>query len=523
MLQHPIESYCPKIIFSSRKYYNKYPMRRSFTSLHNKPQLSRSILPAVPGKEASTVKSDMNGVIDKNSRKWIVVVRRNKQSFEFRNGSPLVFGGSLSYTGEITDEEKNEVSCIPMGAVVAVAVDKNACTKVNKKITHFDLNSNNEKEYEIIGYGVYNPESMYRVRILCHKTLDYSCFKYLDENIKEESMMKAILQHKFQNAIQGRIALDLPNSKTDTFRLLNSEGDGLSGLSIDILGGKVVVVMSSASWCEHYKSIIIKELKDCLQAYLPDNEIIWRLTPSRLEQDGYKLSPQISQENKNYILAKENIILYKVYPWWSVQKTGFYCDQRENRDYLASFCKDKTVLDLCCYFGGFSLNAANRGAKHCIGVDSSQHAIDCASETAKLNNLDNKCTFIKQDISKYLKNLPSTKEFDVIVLDPPKLCPNWKTLHKGSRKYLQLNRDALKKINVQKGGLFFTCTCSGAMTQKDNGKFFINVIKEAATAAKREIRLIQMNGAAGCHVQSAYHYPLGSYLTTLLFYVSPSK
>merc|ERR1712070_1246745 len=183
-------------------------------------------------------------------------------------------------------------------------------------------------------------------------------------------------------------------TETDTFRLVNGEGDGLSGLVVDIVGvrnpsTKCAVIMSSAAWCEIHKSVVLSSVRTVLgNKYDP----IWKTTPSRLKQDGYDGGGELDEENGNNINTKdtnsyqndcdenrrvtyvENGVRYIAYPFRTVgQKTSVYCDQRTNRLDLASYCNEKRVLDLCCYHGGFALNAMIHGnAQHVVGVDSSQ-------------------------------------------------------------------------------------------------------------------------------------------------------
>ena len=224
------------------------------------------------------------------------------------------------------------------------------------------------------------------------------------------------------------------------------------------------------------------------------------------------------------VIATENSIKYYTFPLKS-QKTGFYCDQRENRLLLSSFCTGKRVLDLCCYTGSFSLNAAIHGdAASCVGVDSSQDAIDVAIRNAELNKLpQSKVQFVRDEISNFMKtSAMNADEFDVIVLDPPKLAPSVMGLDRASKKYHSLNRDALKLMNA-KGGVFLTCTCSGAMTQKNGGQFFLETVQRAALSAGRRITLLKTNGAASCHTQFPSSFPAEAYLTAVLFYVSPKN
>ena len=400
------------------------------------------------------------------------------------------------------------------------------------------------KQAQDIGVGVYNPTSMYRVRILCHASSHGALFKKVksalrlnsaDKKAAEQEAMALILQTKLHEAIQARLSLNLPSDSTDSFRLVNGEGDGLSGLAVDVLGGKVAVVMSSAAWVEIHKESILKTLDTVLKEYHPlyskqdGLQIVWRNTPSRLKQDGYEILSEDSDDGSDKedgVIVTESNVLYHTYPFGSGQKTGFYCDQRDNRLDVAKLCDGKRVLDLCCYNGGFALNAmVHGGALRCIGVDSSQDAIDAAVANAELNSLDeSRIQFVRDDIAQYMKDAnEDAREYDVIVLDPPKLAPSVSGLDRASRKYHALNRDAMKIIDKNEGGLLLTCTCSGAMTQKDGGNFFLQTVQNAALSAGRQVTLLRKSGAAPCHTQSPASYPAGNYLTAALFYVGPES
>mmetsp|Transcript_3277 Transcript_3277/g.5036 ORF Transcript_3277/g.5036 Transcript_3277/m.5036 type:complete len:566 (+) Transcript_3277:73-1770(+) len=485
----------------------------------------------------------------KSSSLHTVMVKRNRQSQHFREGAPLIFGNSIA----ATFSENGYDDSIPLGSLVAVYVGRDDAQKKKGKkykktpsnepvYTHTNYDSSEAAQYhstinnsQLIGYGVYNPHSMYRVRILMHATQHPVLAKESKKKQKQRvedhdsAILKSILERKMSDAMNLRLAMNLPSESTDTYRLVNGEGDGCSGLAVDIIGGSTAIVMSSAAWCEVHKEAIVAVLEGLLKDHPSydgaDIEIIWRNTPSRLKQDGYELSfeNQESEEDDTAVIATESSVKYLTYPYSNGQKTGFYCDQRDNRLMVAEYCRDKRVLDLCCYNGGFALNAMVQGAAESIGVDSSQDAVDAATANAKENDLDPaKISFVRDDIAAYMKSaMNQEEEFDVIVLDPPKLAPNLSTLDKASRKYHALNRDAMNLINRDKGGLLLTCTCSAAMTQKDGGQYFLNMVNGAGLSAKRRVTLLRVNGAAPCHTQSPASFPAGAYLTAALFHVGP--
>jgi 23S rRNA G2069 N7-methylase RlmK/C1962 C5-methylase RlmI len=422
-----------------------------------------------------------------------VILKRNRQSKAFRDGSQLVFSKSIDKVP----------SSVRLGDLVQVEVPAS------------DDPANSSTQ--LVGWGVYNPDSMYRIRILQHALVDsrLKTFAKGDPSI----LMSLLLTTQMKKALKIRRALGLPSATTDTYRLINGEGDGLSGMAVDVIGEKIAVIMSSAAWCQRHKPTILA----CLQDVLPEHELIWKTTPSRLRQDGMDVANEDNEDEDGTqdvvpIIAMENGIRYQTFPHLKGQKTGVYCDQRENRWNLAQLSKDKRVLDLCCFHGGFSLNAAYHGATNVVGVDSSSEAIAVCCENAALNGLEVNTEFVKSDIADFMKSCSS--KFEVVVLDPPKLAPSASGLAKASRKYHSLNRDALKLVHDE-GGIFMTCTCSAAMTQEDGGKFFLQTVQQASLSAQREITLLRVSGASPCHTQSPVSFPAGNYLTAALFYVHP--
>ena len=441
-----------------------------------------------------------------------VILKRNQQSKAFRNGNQLVFTRSIQKT----------TSAVEPG--LADLVQVLVCA-------HHDDDA--QPPPVALGYGVYNPHSLYRVRILCHGFLQPALYARVAAAAQPVEALEHIVRHHLQTAVATRRALQLPQkggkgAVTDTYRLVNGEGDQLSGLAVDMID-TTAVVMSSAAWCEIHKDVILQSLQEELPT---GTSIVWKTTPSRLVQDGYdmpltKEEPPVDDEDPladQVVISTENGIKYKTYPYSDGQKTGVYCDQRENRWNLATFCRDKRVLDLCCYHGGFSLNALiNGGALSCVGVDSSPDAIAACCSNAELNGYsanDGRIQFVRSDITAFLQESAGQAVYDVIVLDPPKLAPSAAGLDKARRKYHSFNRDAIKLIAPQ-GGLLLTCTCSAAMTQKDGGQYFLSMVQGAAQATGRQVTLLRVSGAASCHTQSPISWPAGAYLTAALFYVHP--
>ena len=180
----------------------------------------------------------------------------------------------------------------------------------------------------------------------------------------------------------------------------------------------------------------------------------------------------------------------------SSQKTGFYFDQRENRAFLKPYFKDKIVLDLYSYSGSFGINAALNGAVAVWGTDSSAAAVELANKNAALNKVSDICQYQRDDAERLLsaamkKQLPNQP--DMILLDPPAFVKNRKSLPQAINLYVKLNRMALE--GLEKGGLLASSTCSHHITRE----IFIDILKQAAAKAGKEVRLIELRTQAKDH------------------------
>eukprot|EP00268_Persea_americana_P031376 TRINITY_DN3050_c5_g1_i2.p1 TRINITY_DN3050_c5_g1~~TRINITY_DN3050_c5_g1_i2.p1 ORF type:complete len:416 (+),score=91.57 TRINITY_DN3050_c5_g1_i2:47-1294(+) len=292
---------------------------------------------------------------------------------------------------------------------------------------------------------------------------------------------------------------------------LEAEAARLSGLIVDVFGN-LAVIASSAAWVEKYKS----EIQFYISRISEINHIKWRSSVDILKEEGLELSdpgdsnPIPSLEK---VKVKENGISYTIS--LEGQKTGFYADQRENRYFISSISEGRRVLDICCYSGGFALNAAYGGAADVIGIDTSVPALELAKENILLNNLDSrKISFSREDATEFMKDASSRHEsWDLVILDPPKLAPRRKVLQSASGMYRNLN--ALAMQITKKGGLLMTCSCSGAMTQSG---MFMRTLQGAASMAGRNITVLRQAGAA-CDHPIDPSYPEGAYLTNYLLRV----
>ncbi|KAK9698239.1 hypothetical protein RND81_08G090600 [Saponaria officinalis] len=321
-----------------------------------------------------------------------------------------------------------------------------------------------------IGWGLYNSVSMFCVRLmqLEEETLsDPSCALNIER----------LLKHRIQAANNLRKNLALPSANTNAYRLVNSEGDRLSGLIVDIFDD-VAVVASSAAWVEKYKP----DIEDCINKIDGISHINWRPSVEILKEEGVDLSQSehIPLACRPTVEVKENGINYAVS--LEGQKTGFYADQRENRQFISTIAQGKRVLDICCYSGGFALNASKGGAAFVTGVDSSMPALELAKENVILNDLDpDTISFLKHDATDFMRSAASRNEsWDIVILDPPKLAPRKEVLRNASGMYRNLNALAMKI--TKKGGILMTCSCSGAMTQSG---MFMRIIQFSIQVNRR--------------------------------------
>ena len=187
-------------------------------------------------------------------------------------------------------------------------------------------------------------------------------------------------------------------------------------------------------------------------------------------------------------------------------------DQRDNRQALRSLVAAsgaRAVADLCCYTGGFAINAAAGGAERVVGVDSSAPALALAAANAQLNDVAERCEFVRADVEGWMRQQPPGT-FDVVVLDPPKLAPTRASLLKAVGKYKRLNRLAMALLRP--GGLLLTCSCSGAVAQSGS---FPQIVRAAAAEVGRSLAVLRTSGAAADHPLDVA-FGEGAYLSCVL-------
>ncbi len=313
---------------------------------------------------------------------------------------------------------------------------------------------------------------------------------------------------KIENALALRVASRLPSDSTNAFRLIHAEGDGLPGLIIDFYNG-VAVMQAHSTGMHNDRKIIAANLKEILKDRLQAIYYKSRSTlPAHLrttQLDEYLLNhadtPHLITENGNRFYVN----------WEEGQKTGFFLDQRDNRNLLATYAKNKRVLNTFCYTGGFSVYALQGNAHLVHSVDLSEKAIDVTRKNIELNGFraDKHVCFVA-DSFEYLEK--TNEDYDLIVLDPPAFAKHREARHQAMRGYQRLNALALKKI--KSGGILFTFSCSQVVDKQ----LFYDTIVSAALQAGRDIRVLHRLGQPADHPVSIFH-PEGEYLKGLVLFV----
>ncbi len=315
-------------------------------------------------------------------------------------------------------------------------------------------------------------------------------------------------KNKISTAYQLRNSLELTdNSETNAFRLVNAEGDELPGLVIDFYNGVAVTQFHSIG-LYLVKDLIVQALKDVLknklEAVYDKSEGTMPFKAAIKPSDGFLFG----HSDKHEILEYGN--QFKI-DWASGQKTGFFIDQRENRKLLQQYSKNRNVLNLFCYTGGFSVYALRGGARLVHSVDSSSPAIGLANENIAMNFPGTiKHAAFNEDVFEFLNK--TDEKYDLIIIDPPAFAKHNNALHNALQAYKRLNQKVMEKI--QKGGILFTFSCSQVVSKDD----FRKSVFAAAVNAHRKVKILHQLTQPPDHCVSIFH-PEGEYLKGLVLYV----
>ena len=320
-----------------------------------------------------------------------------------------------------------------------------------------------------IGRGFYNGHSRIALRIL------------------EGDRDVAIDAEWFARRIAAAVALRRDvlqlDAISDAWRVVHSEGDGLSGLVVDRYGDLLVVEYFSAGMFRHREWIY-----DALRAQFPGCRFHAFADEHVQKQESFDFR---GSEPAQPSIITEHGIRFRADPA-GAHKTGFFADQRDNRQWLSQHVAGKRVLDLCCNTGGFGVYAAVRGASEVTGIDIDEDVLAIARGNAKLN--DARVKFVQADIFPWLRDAAARGDgYDVVILDPAKLTRDRDQVIPALKKYLDMNKLALGV--VKPGGLLATFSCTGLVSEDE----FLGMLRRAAFYAGRTVQVLKVSGAGPDH------------------------
>lgn len=324
----------------------------------------------------------------------------------------------------------------------------------------------------------------------------------------EEEINDEFFATRLQQAADMRKALGLPSAQTDAFRLVHGEGDFLPGLVVDVYGHTAVVQAHAPGMHFARKAVAqalvgIKELN--LQNVYYKSETTLPYKAHLDPENGYLIGGEANAP------ALENGLKFHI-DWLRGQKTGFFVDQRDNRSLVGHYSHGRSVLNMFCYTGGFSVYAMQGDARAVVSVDSSAKAISLTDANIALNFPgDTRHKSFAEDAFKYLDRMENG-EHDLIILDPPAFAKHRSALRNALQGYRRLNARAFEKIAP--GGILFTFSCSQAVN-KDQ---FRLAVFSAAAQSKRRVRILHQLTQPADHPVNIYH-PEGEYLKGLVLYV----
>ncbi len=342
------------------------------------------------------------------------------------------------------------------------------------------------------GHAFFNPDARVPLRVFHHGA----------EPLSEDHFEKALT-----TAAKLRLeTLRLPE-QTNAFRVVHADADGIPGLMVDKFGDTLAVEVSNVcaqkrlvTWVPHLHALLGTK-----QAVIHfDNNAIRAegIIARQAEEEIAELSASISSER-----IQENGMRFYV-NFEHGHKTGFFCDQRDNRAQFARWVKDARVLDVCCYTGGFSIAAKMLGgAEEVTAVDLDEKAIEQAKKNANLNQ--QRISFIHADAFTWMRQMQQNGEtWNAVILDPPKLIMSRDSYEEGRAKYHDLNKLAMSL--VERGGLFVTCSCSGLMPVEE----FEELVIGLAHRNGRRLQILDRTGAGPDHPVMS-HCPESRYLKVL--------
>jgi 23S rRNA (cytosine1962-C5)-methyltransferase len=341
-----------------------------------------------------------------------------------------------------------------------------------------------DRQGQPLGFGLWNPRSQISLRLISREA---------------EPPGREHWDRRISQAVGLRTRILGLDEHTNAYRVIHAEGDGLTGLVADRFDDVLSVEVFSLGIYQRIGPIL-----ELCSHHLGTRHFRVQVDERVARQEDFPGRLLASPQLPPRVTIQEHGIRYRIH-FEEGHKTGFFCDQRDNRRDLARFCVDRSVLDLCCYTGGFGLNALLRGrAREVACVDLDEKAVALARENGNANNV--RLSVVHADAFGYMRQMAfNGRSYGVVVLDPPKLIPNRDEIPGGKRKYFDLN--VLAMSLVEPGGLLLTCSCSGLLAAPD----FQALLRAAARKAGRSVQLLALTGAAADH-PVALDVPEGAYL-----------
>ena len=368
-------------------------------------------------------------------------------------------------------------------------VYENAIDRVEGEAGPGDVVSLVDHDGRLIGRGFYNPRSQIPVR-LCTRN--------------EAPIDAAFFRARIAAAKALRRRLELPRSSTSIYRLVNSEGDDLPGLVIDIYDDAAVAQITTLGISQRKT-----EIYDALEAELGVRTIFESSPSGYAELEGFVGASRVARgESRPMVGGLEDGIRLEIEPL-AGQKTGMFIDQRETRMRVGTLARGARVLDCYAYAGGFALQAARAGAVSVVAVDTSAKAVARIESHATANGVT--IAAVESDAFRYLETA-TPRSFDLLVLDPPKFARARKDLEAARKGYERLNALALGA--AAPGAVLVTCSCS----QNVDAELFERIVAAAAKQAGRQVRIFERRGPAADH-PTPPGFTEGQYLKVLLLYV----
>jgi len=365
----------------------------------------------------------------------------------------------------------------------------NAISRTEGEAAPGDAVSLCDHDGRLIGRGLFNPRSQIPVRLLTRRDVPIDA---------------AFFRARIASARALRTRLGLPSGRTTAYRLVNSEGDDLPGLVVDMYGDAAVVQITTLGM-----SMRRAMLFDALEAELSPTSIFEVAAQSYAELEGFSATSRVARGvSRTQISCLEDDIKLEVEPL-SGQKTGMFVDQRENRVRVGTLAQGARVLDCYAYAGGFGLQAARGGATSVTAVDSSSRAVTRIQAHAAANRLS--VDPVESDVFRFLETA-TPGGYDLLIVDPPKFARARKDLDAARKGYERLNALALRALDA--GGILVTCSCSQNVDLVE----FERILAAGSKQAGRQVRIFETRGAAPDHPLPA-GFSEGQYLKVILAYV----